>query len=109
MWDVVVAGAGPAGAAAAFRLASLGLRVLAADEVQASPHRVGEALPGAAVRLLRSASLPFPNSSGPHREIPGTVSAWGAGEAAVSDALRDPYGRSWRLDRVRFDEDLRAA
>jgi flavin-dependent dehydrogenase len=109
MWDVIVAGAGPAGTAAAFRLASLKLRVLAADRVQAGGDRVGEALPGAAVRMLRAAGLPFPNSAGPHREIPGTASAWGSDELTLTDTLRDPYGPSWRLDRAQFDEDLRSA
>jgi flavin-dependent dehydrogenase len=108
MWDVVVAGAGPAGAVAAARLARAGRRVLLADRV-ATGGKIGEALPGAAVRLLRALALPAPGPQGPHAPIAGVLSAWGAPDFAVTDTLRDPYGAAWRLDRRRFDLDLREA
>jgi flavin-dependent dehydrogenase len=108
MWDAVVAGAGPAGAVAAARLARVGRRVLLADRVSAG-GKIGEALPGAAVRLLRALDLPAPGPQGPHATIAGTLSAWGSAEFTATDTLRDPYGPSWRLARRRFDADLRKA
>jgi flavin-dependent dehydrogenase len=108
MWDAVIAGAGPAGAVAAAGLARAGRRVLLADRPNAG-CKIGEALPGAAVRLLRALDLPAPAPQGPHAPIAGTLSAWGAPDFVGTDSLRDPYGAPWRLDRRRFDADLREA
>ena len=109
-WDVVVAGAGPAGAVAAAGLARAGRRVLLADRPDAGAGcKIGEALPGAALRLLRALDLPAPAPQGPHAPIAGTLSAWGSPDFIGTDSLRDPYGTAWRLDRRRFDADLREA
>jgi flavin-dependent dehydrogenase len=108
MWDVIVAGAGPAGSIAAAKLARAGRRVLLADRPSAG-LKIGEALPGAAVRLLRALDLPAPGPQGPHAAIAGTLSAWGSQQLTTSDTLRDPYGTAWRLDRRRFDAELREA
>src|ERR1700722_4153212 len=107
-WDIVVAGAGPAGAVAAARLARAGRRVLLADRPDAG-CKIGEALPGTALRLLRALDLPAPEPQGPHAPIAGTLSAWGSPDFIGADSLRDPYGAPWRLDRRRFDADLREA
>ena len=105
MWDVIVAGAGPAGSSAAAKLARAGRSVLLADRPRAG-WKIGEALPGAAVRLLRILELPAPGPDGPHAPIAGTLSAWGSPQFTATDALRDPYGTAWRLDRPRFDAEL---
>jgi flavin-dependent dehydrogenase len=89
-------------------LARAGRRVLLADRPSAA-WKIGEALPGAAVRLLRALDLPAPEREGPHTAIAGTVSAWGSPQFTATDALRDPYGTAWRLDRHRFDAELRQA
>lgn len=107
-WDVIVVGAGPAGAVAATVLATAGCRVASIDRPNRSPERIGETLPGAAVRALGRLGLPASGSATPHRPVRGTLSAWG-GPVVVQDALMDPDGPSWRLDRARFDADLRAA
>ncbi|MGH6921027.1 MAG: NAD(P)/FAD-dependent oxidoreductase, partial [Geminicoccaceae bacterium] len=109
MWDVVVAGAGPAGAVAAYVLARSGRRVLLADPVDPKVPKFGEALPGAAVRLLRSIGLPAPDSAGPHVPIGGNLSSWNADQLIASDFFREPDGPGWRLDRACFDAQLRAA
>jgi len=109
IWDVVVAGGGPAGAAAAHSLARHGARVLLVDAVAPGSHKVGEALPGAALRLLRALHLPLPEAGGPHTPICGTLAAWGSDDLATTDFLRDRDGAGWRLDRFRFDASLRTA
>lgn len=109
MWDAMVAGAGPAGAVAALVLARRGYRVLLADEVVCPARKIGEALPGAAVRLLRSLGLPAPAAGGPHAPIGGNLLAWNSETLVAVDFFRDPHGPGWRLDRSRFDADLRAA
>jgi flavin-dependent dehydrogenase len=109
MWDAIVAGAGPAGAVAAVMLARRGHRVLLADDVVSSARKIGDALPGAAVRLLRSLGLPSPVSSGPHSPIGGNLVSWNSETLVPVDFLCDPSGTGWLLDRPRFDSDLRAA
>jgi flavin-dependent dehydrogenase len=108
MWDVVVAGAGPAGAVAAYVLAQRGRRVLLADACDAGSLKIGEALPGAAVRLLRSIDLPAPSRDGPHTPIGGNLSSWNSDQLVATDFIREPDGPGWRLDRLRFDANLRA-
>jgi flavin-dependent dehydrogenase len=109
MWDAIVAGAGPAGAVAAYELVRRGRQVLLADTVDPTSPKIGEALPGAAVRLLRSIELPVPGAGGPHMPIGGNLSSWNSDQLVANDFLRDPDGPGWRLERARFDADLRAA
>lgn len=106
-WDVVIAGAGPAGAVAAHILAQSRHRVLLADNVEPNDHKVGEALTGAAARLLRSINLPILGPNEPHTRIGGNLSSWNSDELVATDFLHDPDGPGWRLDRARFDAKLR--
>ncbi|HEY2393098.1 MAG TPA: NAD(P)/FAD-dependent oxidoreductase [Candidatus Angelobacter sp.] len=107
MWDVLVAGAGPAGSVAAHILACKGRQVLLVDDVPRPAIKVGETLPGAALRLLRTLNLPVPDDRGPHIQIGGNLSSWGSEELIATDFFRDPDGPGWRLDRLQFDAALR--
>jgi flavin-dependent dehydrogenase len=109
MWDVIIAGAGPAGAAAAFILTRMGYRTLLADKLADRSCKIGDMLPGAAVRLLRSLGLPAPEAGGPHKRAGVIFSSWNSPGLLARDSIRDPYGPAWRLDRRRFDDDLRQA
>jgi flavin-dependent dehydrogenase len=108
-WDVVLAGSGPSGAVAAHLLAKEGLRVLVVDRVDETKLKVGDVLPGAACRLLRSLELNTPEVSGAHKKIHGSLSSWETSGLVGSDAIYSLDGPSWRLDRARFDADFRAA
>lgn len=107
--DVIVAGAGPAGAVAALVLARRGRRVTVVDDVDPAAPTVGESLPGAARPLLRDLGLLDRVEAGPHLRSAGNVSAWGSNDLLSSDAIGSPHGPGWHLDRPRFDRDLRAA
>jgi flavin-dependent dehydrogenase len=109
VWDAAVVGAGPAGATAAYVLAQAGRRVLLVDPVRAGGRKIGESLPGVARPLLAELGLLSLVENDSHLPYFGNVSAWGASELAATDFIHDPYGAGWRLDRPKFDADLRAA
>jgi flavin-dependent dehydrogenase len=103
--DVLVAGAGPAGCAAAARLARDGAKVALIHRPSANP-RPSESLPGAAARALIGAGL-GPVDTLVEGRCGGTLSAWGSDQLVASDAFASPDGPGWWIDRDRFDRALR--
>ncbi|WP_033218587.1 tryptophan 7-halogenase [Kitasatospora phosalacinea] len=104
--DVVVAGGGPAGAAAALALVRAGRTVLLADAGR-GPAPVGEALPAAARVLLRDLGADGVLADG-HLPCLANRSAWGGPALGSTDSILDPHGHGWHLDRQSFDRQLRA-
>jgi len=106
-FDVAVVGAGAAGAAAATTLAPSASVVLI-DGVEMPGWRIGETLPGAARRVLAAIGAWERFAAAGHGPAPLKVSRWGSDATIELDAFRDPDGVGWRLDRGRFEADLRA-
>jgi flavin-dependent dehydrogenase len=106
--DVLVVGAGPAGATAALNLAALRSVVVIERNAEPSP-RIGESLPAAARRLFRDMGLLESFLAEDHAPCYGNRSVWGDAQPQELDALRDPDGHGWHLDRVRFERWLRDA
>lgn len=104
--DVLVVGAGPAGAVAALNLAPL-RSVLLVERRVAATSRVGEALPPAARRLLGDMGLFEAFLAEGHLACYGNRVIWGDCTPTETDFLRDPDGNGWHLDRCRFDAWLR--
>ena len=104
--DVLILGAGPAGAIAALNLAAH-CRVLLLDRLPEPAQRIGESLPPAARRLLADMDLWQAFAAQGHAPCYGNRSIWN-GEWAEQDFLRDPDGHGWHLDRARFESWLRA-
>lgn len=109
--DILVAGAGPAGSIAAIELARAGHSVLLVDRLGPAPPKIGETLPGAAIRLLHRLDLSSVVGADEtrHRRVSGTLTAWDSETVVARDAMADPYGAGVRLDRGRFDAALRQA
>lgn len=105
--DVVIAGGGPAGAAAAIALARQGRRVLLADGGEGRWPRIGEGLPPSTRALLRELGVLDRVLADGHRRSPGTIAFWGADTAHVEDTLSGLHGDGLQLDRARFDAGLR--
>lgn len=106
--DVVVAGGGPAGAAAALVLSRSGRSVLLAD-AGTGPAKVGEALHPAAGSLLKSLGVDGSVPGDGHLPCYANRSAWGSPFLADTDFLGEPGGHGWHLDRALFDSRLRQA
>lgn len=112
--DILVAGAGPAGAVAARQLARAGLSVVLAAALNDNVPKFGETLPGAGCRLLTKMGLghlidPGPYGGMVHCPVGGMLVAWNGDVLRNQDALTDPYGLGIRVDRSRLDADLRTA
>ena len=106
---MLVAGAGPAGSAAALDLSRRGLSVALIEQDRYETRRVGETLPpmirheltglGIWERFLECAPL----------ESYGIRTAWETASPRHQDFLQNPYGCGWHVDRARFDAMLASA
>ena len=108
-YDVVIAGAGPAGCAAAIRLKQMNLKVCLIDDRDASRLKVGESLPGAAIRLLATLGIEDLEKLMPRKnyiESKANISAWGKEGWEHSDAISNPEGGGWHIQRNVFDAAL---
>ena len=104
--DIVIAGAGPAGAATARRLAQAGCRVVLLERSCFDGPRVGESLAPNVQPLLADLGVwqqfvdltPLPSY--------GTRSVWGGPLPAEHSHLQNPYLHGWHVDRLAFDRML---
>ena len=108
-FDVLVAGAGPAGSAVALDLSRRGLSVALIEQDRYETRRVGETLPPMIRQQLTALGVwerfqecgPLPSY--------GIRTAWEAPEPRHQDFLQNPYGCGWHVDRARFDAMLASA
>ncbi|MCX5208752.1 FAD-dependent monooxygenase [Kitasatospora sp. NBC_00240] len=107
-YEVLVAGGGPAGCAAALTLARAGRSVLLAD-AGTGPAKTGESLASVAAVLLDDLGIGQQVLGSGHLPCYGRLSAWGSPELRSVHSIRDPYGPGRLLDRALFDRRLRAA
>ncbi len=110
-FDVLIAGAGPAGAATAISLADFApeLRVCIADLPAADGLRVGETVPPQIKPILEHLKVWPCFEADRHRASYRTLSAWGGAELVSNEFLFQAHQVGWRLDRARFDAMMRTA
>jgi flavin-dependent dehydrogenase len=107
-FDVIVVGAGPAGATAALNLAPH-RRVLMVHRNVRHHTPIGESLAPAARRLLSDMGLLASFESQGHTRNYANRSLWGTSDPRETDFLRDLDGPGWHVHRPKFDSWLRSA
>lgn len=103
--DVLVAGAGPAGAAVALLLARRGIRVTLVTGASPASPQVGEHLSPLGCLALARLGGPAALAAG-HLRCSGIDAAWGSDELQHTDYLLQPTGSGLFLDRAAFDARL---
>jgi flavin-dependent dehydrogenase len=104
--DVVIAGAGPAGATTALCLAKRGLLVVLIDPLEEAGVHIGETLPPITSELLAYLGVWERFANAGHRPAYAIRSAWGSAEPMDQDHIFNPYGHGWHVDRGAFDAML---
>ncbi|MEU9273014.1 FAD-dependent monooxygenase [Streptomyces sp. NPDC048251] len=105
--DVLIAGGGPAGVAAALALLRQGASVVIAEPGGARRGwKLGESLSPKAGPLLEGLGVLDRVTAVPHTLCFGNQSAWGGSALTDTDSLRDPHGPGRHLNRTRFDSAL---
>lgn len=105
-FDIGIAGAGPAGAAAAIILARLGHSVALANLRMPNRFAIGEALAPRSLSLLDELGVRAQFEAEPHRASYGSVSAWGSSELQMTDHIHQVAGNGYQLAREKFDAML---
>ncbi|HEX4294060.1 MAG TPA: tryptophan 7-halogenase [Rhizomicrobium sp.] len=108
-FDILIAGGGPAGCAAAIALGlhAPELSVCIAHAPRGDAVTLGETLPPPAAAMLKQLGVYETFVADGHERAFRTVSAWGSAKPAANEFLGHVHQHGWRLDRPRFDEMLR--
>lgn len=109
VWDVVIVGAGPSGAATAITLANLGHKVLLVEERVTSRYKFGESLPPSSIDLVKHflGDIESENHQFGLYKTAGNVSVWSSDQPEFKDFFFTSTGFGLCIDRLAFDEALR--
>ncbi|WJG09882.1 NAD(P)/FAD-dependent oxidoreductase [Aliiglaciecola sp. LCG003] len=104
--DIAIVGAGVAGCIAAIALAPH-FNVLLIDKDAQPPARIGECLPGVALRILKQLNIEEAFTQQTHLVSQGMESYWGSDYKQITDNITNPDGFGWYLNRPEFEVLLR--
>lgn len=110
VWDVVIVGGGPAGAATAITLANKGRQVLLLEKQASVGFKLGESLPPACIGLVEHFLGVIDETDHSHfglTRTTGNLSLWASETPDHSDFFFTSKGFGLCLDRVSFDNALR--
>ena len=107
-FDVLIAGAGPAGCSTALSLAAFApeMRVALVDASEDDEMRIGETVPPQINPLLVHLGLWNEFAFGGHCPSYRTMAAWGDGRLGSNEFLHHAHQVGWRLNRAAFDRML---
>lgn len=98
--DVLVVGGGMAGCALAYALAKKYRVLVIEKQAETSPQdRIGESLPAAALRSLKTLGLSDAIDQSAHRDYHGVVSIWGQNSPSRKDFFDTLDGSGLHIDR----------
>ena len=106
--DVLIVGAGPAGAVAALVLARRGFSVAVIDRKPQDSIKVGECLPPKALDTLKMLGLEQAFLKDEHFDMQGYQVNWDGHGSYERNFMATPHGTGWLLNRERFDAMLTA-
>ena len=105
-FDVLVAGGGPAGSAAALDLSRRGFSVALIEQDRYQSPRVGETMPPIIRRQLTGLGVWQRFLETGPLESYGVQAAWDTAAPRQREFLQNPYGCGWHVDRAGFDAML---
>jgi flavin-dependent dehydrogenase len=105
-YDVVIIGAGPAGCSTALSLAKKGCKIILLNRKSLANFPVGENLDASAKASLSDLNLDVRMMDTIHLPAYHSVSRWANKTPVWKDALYNPNGHGWHLDRLKFDNSL---
>ncbi len=108
MYDVAIAGGGPAGCAAALALAHerRDLRIAVIEPSAFDGWRIGETLAPGGCQILEGLGCWERVRRAGVLESHGTSALWGSDERHDNEYVFSARGNAWHLDRARFDAEL---
>ncbi len=108
-YKVAIIGGGPAGCACALALALRGVTDIVIIEAgDYAQFRIGESIPPEALSLLQTLGIDQAFLQQDHAPCFGNCSYWGSDQRGYNDAVMNPLGHGWHLDRSKFNRFLAA-
>lgn len=102
-YDVLIAGGGLSGCAAAITLQRAGLRTLIVERLKSPCWKPGESLPPVSRRLLSDLGISDHLPANATRPIYANQACWEADSINAREFMYDPDGHGWRVDRAALE------